>query len=524
MNRNAKNRIISGAFVLLAAGAAVKILGLVFKIPLQYMIGDTGMGYFNVAYNIYAWFYIISTAGLPVSVSISVAKASANSDHVKCKAIFRYAAIIFSSFGLLCSALMMIFSAPLAVASSVTGSKLCIAAVAPSVFFGCISSSVRGYYQGKGIMWPTAVSQVAEAAGKICFGLIFASASSNLQPNITAAYTITGVTCGSALSAAICVIIKIFYKRTKTKKTYLSAAYRKNVIKELLKTALPVTVSSSVMNLTGLTDVFAAPSRLMKIGYTELQSTEIFGNYTTLAVPMMNLPMIFVYPVTSAVLPVISALYSKDEKERVKNVTGMLYKNVLALSLPCAVGMSVLAAPILSLIFPVNSALLASPMLTVLAPASAFCAMLAATDTVLSAKGKAHFTIISMLAGSAVKFVSTSLLITVIGRIAIPTGTCLCYMTAVLLNLIFLCEKNSFLGLKPIVKLSLSCALCGVTAYYVYELLHIEFNNALSCAVSVPVAAAVYFAALYLTGFIDKKTIDNIIGKIKKKELHHDRI
>ena len=520
-----KSRILSGVFTLFAAGLIVKILGLIFKIPLQHLIGDTGMGYFNVAYNIYAWFYIISTAGLPVSVSISIARANAAGDKTRCFVVFRCAVLLFSAVGLLCSLFMALFSGPLSFASSVSDSRYCIAAIAPSVFFGCISSAVRGYYQGFGIMWPSAVSQVIESSGKLVFGLVFAfiSVSRGSAPYVVAAYTIFGVTCGSALSALFCLTVKLLYKRIKPDNSVFVP--KKSVINELIKTAVPVTVSSAVMNLTGMIDVFAAPSRLIKIGYSESQATEIFGNYTTLAVPMINLPMIFVYPVTSAALPALSAnYYSKRDTRKSVEILKSVYKTVLTVALPCAVGLSVMAKPMLALIFSENSAALAAPMLTVLAPASALCALLAVTDTLLSAKGKAHFTIISMLAGSAVKFISTSLLIFMIGRIAVPLGTCLCYLTAVTLNFVFSYEKTASFRFGSFIKLAFSCALCGLCAYYTYELLCFRFSSDISCILSVPAAAVVYFLTLFMLGYIDTDQLNNIIRKIKKKELTNDRI
>ena len=519
-----KNRIIKGAFTLFAAGAAVKILGLIFKIPLQYLLGDTGMGYFNVAYNIYAWFYIISTAGLPVSVSVNVARANADGNMQKCKVIFRCAVTVFSLFGSLCSVIMAVFCRTLAAASSVINSVYCIAAVAPSVLFGCISSAVRGYYQGFGIMWPSAVSQVIEAFGKLAFGLIFALISSynGAPPHIAAAYAILGVTCGTACSALFCITVKLFYRRIRTSKNCVPL--RKTVINELLKTALPVTVSSAVMNLTGLIDVFAAPSRLLKIGYSEAQSTEIFGNYTTLAVPMMNLPLIFVYPITSAALPVLTAEYAKGCKQRIASVKNSLYKPVLMISLPCAIGLSVMAGPVLSLIFNERSAQLAAPMLAVLAPASALCALLAASDTVLSAKYKAHYTVISMLAGSIVKFISTSFLMTVIGRIAIPAGTCLCYLTALMINLLLSREKSVCISFNDFIKPALSGALCGISAFYVYKLSCQYLSNDISCAVSVASAAAIYFASLYISGYFEPEQIKEVLEKFKKRKSANDRI
>ena len=105
-----KSRILSGALMLFSANLIVKLAGAVYKIPLQRILTDTGMGYFNVAYSIYTWFYLISTAGLPIAVSVCVAKALAEGDRVKAEAVYRVSALIFSSAKMISTVLLFMYS------------------------------------------------------------------------------------------------------------------------------------------------------------------------------------------------------------------------------------------------------------------------------------------------------------------------------------------------------------------------------------------------------------------------------
>lgn len=514
---NRKNTVLSGAAVLFAANIIVKLTGVAFKIPVQRLIGDTGMGYFNVAYNIYIWFYLICTSGLPVAVSVCVSRALAEGREDVCAKIFRVSALSFSSAGAVFTAVMMIFCKNLSSLSGIDNSYLCIASIAPSVLAACISSSVRGYYQGHGIMWVTAVSQVIESAGKAVFGVLFAyiSARSGNALYVTSAYAIFGITAGTLLSALFCITVKSFYKRTGKYKC------KDKVIGNILKTALPVTLSSSVMNLSSLADVFITPSKLMAIGYTESQAAEIFGNYSTLCLSFANLPAAFIYPLTSAALPAISYARAANDSERANGLAYNTLKTALFISLPCAVGLGVLSYQALSVVFPASSSALAAPMLTALSPSVVFCALLAVTDMLLQANGKPAYPVISMLFGSAVKILSLFLLfgISYIGRLAIPVGTCLCYLTALLFNIKF-CGKDFKIRSLPelIMKPAFCSALCGIFAYAICGYLSGRISGIPLSAVSILSTGAVYVIAVCLSGYIKPKTVLKGIIKIKTKD------
>ncbi len=497
-----KYSVFSGAAVLFAANIIVKIAGVIYKIPVQNIIGDTGMGYFNIAYNIYTWFYLICTAGLPVAVSICVAKAKAYNDQGKCARIFRVSFIAFSSLGAFFSLVMIVFSKGIAAASGIDNAYICISAIAPSVFLSCVSAAVRGYYQGHGIMWVTAVSQTLEGIGKAVFGVLFAVFSSGCGNGlfITAAYAVFGISCGSFLSAVFCITVKLFYKRTDKKQSC-----KEKVLPDVLKTALPVTLSSSVMNLSALTDVFIVPSRLIASGYTEAQAAAIFGNYTTLCLSYANLPMIFIYPLTSAVLPALSAYYAKNNTDALNGLVSKAYKYALFISMPCAVGMGVLSYQALNVVFPAQSSALAAPMLTVLSPSVVLCALLAVSDTVLQSCGKPSYPLYSMICGVSVKLLSVLLLFRIdfIGRLAVPVGTCLCYLTAVIINTV-LSEKKC--GIKPYfakaVKPAFCASLCGVSAYIINSITVIYFTETVSTLLTVIMTCSVYLFAIKISKYI----------------------
>jgi len=149
----------------------VKTIGLLFKIPLHDYLGDEGMGYFNAAYTIYTWFYMISTAGLPIAMSVLVSKSRAKGNFNQVKKILRLSLWLFFIVGSVGMLILALGSGMFAALIKVERANLCILAIAPTLFFVCLTSAYRGYFQGHQIMWPTAVSQMIESVGKLVLGI-----------------------------------------------------------------------------------------------------------------------------------------------------------------------------------------------------------------------------------------------------------------------------------------------------------------------------------------------------------------
>ena len=139
---------VNGVLILTISNIIVKLIGLVFKIPLHNILGDEGMGYFNAAYTIYTTFFMVSTAGLPVAISYMISRSRAAGNFRQVKKIMRLAFVLFFIIGSV-GMLAMFFGADY-FATTLTefpDSRLCIMAIAPTLFFVCLTSAFRGYYR-----------------------------------------------------------------------------------------------------------------------------------------------------------------------------------------------------------------------------------------------------------------------------------------------------------------------------------------------------------------------------------------
>ena len=507
--KNSSKLFFSGVLILTVSNMIIKVIGLLFKIPMNHIVGDEGMGYYNSAYTFYTYLYMVSTAGLPTAISIMISDSKANCQFKQVKRILRISIILFVVIGLLGTSIMFFGSGAMSRAIGAENTKYSMMAIAPTLFLICISSALRGYFQGYQQMVPTAISQLLEAVCKLGVGIAFAyyAISQNYPIYIVAAYAAVGLTDGVGLGMMFLVFSKLIFKEQQYNAEFLAdkaeddtALPSKTLLKKLLVIALPITISASVMSLTNLIDTAIVQRLLQMTGLTQVAATELYGNYTSLAVPMFNLPPALIYPISYSIVPLISAAKKKGDAQRCKLVMESSMRVSMLIGIPCGLGMAALAKPILALFYKASSVELAAPLLTLLAPSTAFICILSVTNAILQANGFERKPLISMLVGATVKIVTNYILIQNIGMKGTPISTFLCYLTVTLLNLYFIKKhvgvmpKLSGLFGKPLV----ASALCALTAYFVYTLLDSVLQSRLIVIVAILCAFVVYFVAIFL--------------------------
>ncbi len=518
----------SGVLVLTAANILTKIIGLIFKIPLTNMLGDEGMGYFNTAYQIYTWLYMISTAGLPVALSLMISEYNAKGEYQKTKRLYRLCLTVFLTLGALGTALMMIFCRPLAHFISADLSYLCILSIAPALFLICICSTVRGFFQGQRNMIPTAISEIIESTGKMSIGIALGAyaLSKGYEIHIVAAYAIFGVTAGIAIETVYLLLFSAFSKRQSPEPSLDSSRESyKSLFITFLKIAIPVMLSSSLLSMSSMLDTMIVIRRLRDFGLTEEAAVAYYGNYTAYCVTLFNLPPALIYPIVSTLIPSLSASRAKCDKEKTKLLVNKSLKLASVIALPCAMGLAVMSGPILRLIFSnAESAEIAAPLLTALAPSVFLIGIMAVTNGALQAFRLQKYTLISMLAGAVVKAVSVYLLVGVkfggerLLMLASPISTFLFYLTITLFNIFFLVKKTELRPnfIKMFSRPFISAFICALSAIGFYTVFTSFFGESkLLTLISIALAAGVYAVVLLLLGGITKEDV-SLIPKAEK--------
>ena len=527
--RSVGRSFFSGVLILTVANVIVKLIGLLYTIPLTNMLGDEGMGYFNTAYQIYSWLYMFSTAGLPVAMSMMISRLGAEDRQAEKRKLLLLTLCLFLSVGLAGSVLMTVFCRGLAGFIAADLSYLCILAISPALFFVCISSTLRGYFQGHSNMLPTAVSEILESVGKASLGLFLGgyALKQGLPIYQVAAYSIIGVSAGVAAGAIFLALSKLLGKRDKsetnsnisTKSTLTS----KELLKSLFAIAIPVMISASLLSMSSMLDTLIIIRRLIDTGLAENAAIAMYGNYTAYCVKLFNLPPVLIYPIVNALIPIVSSARAKGDGKRAERIMQTALRLSAVIALPCAFGLATLSEPILKLIFKSEaSAEMAAPLLTVLAPSIFLIGVMAVSNGILQSCGLQKYTLISMPAGAVVKAIGAYLLPslniggTVLRMYAAPISTFAFYTTVTALNFFFIVKYTDLRisVIKVYLRPFIASIICAVAAAGSYLMLSAPVGEKTAVLLAIAVAAAVYAVALLLLGAISREELEMLpMGK-----------
>ena len=506
--KDASRSLLGGVLILGAGNLAVKLIGLFFKIPLSRLLGDLGMGYFNTGYTVYSWLFLVGCTGFPAAVSMLVSEALATEEGRKGarRVLFTSLLFLFVIGGAGCL-LLLLFAESIAAWIGNPGSAASIASIAPAVLFCSLSGGVRGYFQGKKRMGPTAVSQLTEAILKLALGIAFArrALSAGYGLHYVSAAAIRGVTVGCAASCVF-LFFELLFERGKNTIKYKGRKREKTtgVSRRLLRLALPVTFSAFVTSVTGLVDLLFVMKRLVASGMTVDGATALFGNYTTLAVPFFNLPGILISPIATGVVPYVSGDLARGEEAEADKRCRTAIRFAAVVSVPAAIAFGVFGERILSLFFLPSSAAIAAPSLAVLSPGIVFLALATVSSAILQARGRAWITVIAMLLGSAVKVAAGYYLIGVpgVGIYGAAIGTVLCYAVAASVDLIALSfgTKNR-LGVGEVFRPILPAALSFSLGFILLTLIPDRTSN-FSTLFLLSVSGALYLPLSFLIGSV----------------------
>jgi len=518
------NTFFGGAAILAMGILVVKVIGLFYKIPLVNIIGSEGSADFNNAYNIYAVLLTISTAGLPVAVSKMVSEANALGRQNQVHKVFRLSLAAFLTLGVVSFLIMYFGSEQLAGMMHDSLAAAGIRALAPAVIcVGCLSA-FRGYAQGHGNMTPTAVSQILEALCKLVIGLGLAYwlVRAGQPSHVAAAGAITGVTVGTILALAYMIFNFVSTRMREEKDTQDAPDSARRILSTLMKIAIPITISSSMVGIVTVIDSALVQGQIQKVlisdpdswalyqqvvdfapleaardawqqavssgaaaeavsqlyGAVELAaeniSRSLYGNYSG-ALTIYNLPLSLMAAITASVIAAVSAALARRDRRGAARITGSALRITALLAFPMGVGLFVLGTPIIRLIFPELDASVAGPLLSTLGIASIFVCLMLVCNSVLQAHGFINLPVVIMALGGVVKIVTNYNLVAVptIGISGAPVGNVLCFGLCMVLDLVVIARvihgRPDYLPL--LAKPAAAAGVMGLGAWAVYGLL-----------------------------------------------------
>ena len=556
MSAKQKQSFLHGALILMSATMIVKIIGYFFKVPLKGIIGVSGFGYFNAAYGLFNTLYALSVAGMPVAVARMVAQNMQKGRYRDVRKIKRLSTGAFLLSGLLGTALMLLGAGPYVRMAQNPNAFLAVFIMAPAIFFVCVSSSYRGYYEGLRNMYPTALSQVAEALVKLALGLLFASAAVRMgleeyetagtvfgtavstpeQAQLAALpYGAAGAILGIVLSTAAGSLFLWAYTRRRgdgiTPQMLDQAAPAQKsgqLLKELWAIAIPICLGALALNITTLIDVSSLTNRLsaaMENGEAVLLSmyqgvlpastpkeeipNYLFGAYN-MSVTLFHLIPALTTTFGVSALPAVTTAWAAGNRTLLRRNIESVWRVTSLIAFPAGFGVCALAEPILTLVYKADPASIpiAAPILRVLGIAAIFVALSSPTNSMLQAVGKVNVPVQLMLLGGFLKLAVNFVLVPVpsVNIQGAPYGTLLCYGLIVCISIPVLC-RSAGISIRPgevFLKPLFAGALCGAAAWTGYGFFSRLAGNTVSTVLSILLAGIVYIAALFLVRGVAK--------------------
>ena len=512
--------MMKGATILVIAGIVSKIFGAIFRIPLTNMIGAEGQAYYSAAYALYQLLFVIATAGFPVAISRMVSSRVAENDFINAHKSYKLAMKISWALGITSFIVMYFGAGVIANLYKNPGSEASMRAISVALLFTPLVASMRGYYQGRQNMKPTGVTEVIEQMMRVVVGLALAFMFYKTSLVNAAA----GATFGASAGIIAAFIAMMFiYARDKNTRTRLfeESVVReetdKTRLKELLAFLIPITIGSAVMPIMFNIDAGMIPRRLLESGWDRVMTDKLYGLMGGFCDPIINLPNIFIDAICISLMPAVTTAYTLKNKSDLDDHIKTGLKTMMIITYPCAIGLIVLAKPILTMLFykQYDDAIMAIPAFRILSVSIITLAVMRTFSTSLQGIGKMMLPVWNLLIGALVKAVVSYILLGIpaVNINGAAFGSVIAYVTAGILNYRALKKYTDVsLDMKSIFIRPLAAALImGVSAIVVYKLIFmITSSNSLATLISIMIAAFVYFVTAFLTGAVTKEEVELI--------------
>ena len=371
-NKSKSNSFIIQGSILAFAGILVRVIGLIYRIPLNRILGESGMGYYGTAFEIYNVLILLSSQSMPLAVSKIVSEKLEKKQYKNAHKVFKGALIYGITIGVIFG-MLAFFGADWI---SVKIYKLPQVAIplrilAPTLTVACVLGVLRGYFRGMGNMIPTSVSQIFEQIVNAVVSVIAAyelgaygyslSKMADESETFRASYSAAGGTLGTLCGAvtALIIMIIILYRHFGSINSNIRKDITKSVdsygtiTKVIVFTITPVLISTTIYNIGNLLDnpIFQNIMYSISPESTEAQRSAVYGNYTGIYRTLTTMPIAIASALSTAIVPSLVRSYVAGDKSVVKNKIDMALKFSMIIAFPCGMGLSVLGVPINKLLF-----------------------------------------------------------------------------------------------------------------------------------------------------------------------------
>lgn len=535
-----KTNFIKQAGILAIAGIICRIIGIIYRRPLTELLGTEGLGYYSIAYNIYAIILLVSSYSIPSAISKEMAKKLIFKEYKNAQRIFQCAIIYVFIIGGLASIITFFGAGLLVEKNSVIVLKVC----APTIFLSGLLGVFRGYFQAHNTMLQTSISQVFEqifnAVVSISAAYLFIKAVKQSDSTSQAIYGAIGsaVGTGAGVLIALLFMLIIYFlnkgfiqKRIQKDLDNQTESY-KEVLRRIFYTITPIILSTFIYNLsTTLNQTIYTKILIYLKDFQEKVVASQYGIFAGEAVVITNIPIALASAISASMLPNISGTYSLGNIKDTNHKVDVAIRTTMLISIPSAVGFAVLSRPIVQILFPQKDTLIqASELLRFLSITVIFYSLSTVTNTVLQGIDKVNLPAINALVSLIIQTV-------VLVVILLFTGWNLyALIIAAILYSFLMCVLNGFsirknLGYRLNIRKNIiiplaASAIMGVIARLSYIFLYVICkSNAISIFLAIIVAIILYCIIVIKLGGISESELiilpkgRMIVGFAKKMKL-----
>ncbi|GAA0120765.1 MULTISPECIES: polysaccharide biosynthesis protein [Clostridium] len=515
-----------GVAILSIAMLFVKLMSLLYVPALRAILKPEGIGVYYSCYQIFQYFYIIGNSGLPVAISKIVSEFIALGNYKDAVKTFKMARAMAFIVGLLLTLMLFIFAGPLAKSMNSEQSTYALMALSPTILITTILCAYKGYFQGRGNMTPTAISQIIEQVFNTAFSLIFAY----LLIGYGNEYGAAGGTVGTTLGALVAAIYFFrFYKKNKANNIPLGYSHKgierasnEEIARKILFYAIPITIGIAIQQAGTLVDLKLVKSRLDIAGFDKSNIEILWGILSQYTV-LINVPLALVSSLSISIVPIISAHSATKDRKSLRNSVNTSVKASYLITVPSAVGLSVFSLQILQLLkldLNISNLLFYGSYVIIL------MAIVYLQTSILQGLGKVKAVTVFSVIGLLGKIIANYVFVAVpqINILGAIIGNAISFLIMLILNQILINKslKIKVSIIRPIVKPFIASGVMAIVGLLWYNLVYKVFlmlsrgyiANALSIITTIFVAVIVYFISLIYIGGIRKRDLQMIPKKI----------
>lgn len=521
-----------GFAVLSAASIAVKVLSLLF-VPVirKLMGGSAGYQVYTSANQIYAFVYVIATAGLPVAISKTVTEFMSMGNPAAARRSFRLARTVLAAIGIVLTAVLVLLAKPIARASGYSEAWLGIAVIAPNILICSVLSAYRGYLQGLKNMTPTATSQIVEQI----VHLLVAIAAVFILRGKGLAWAVAGASFGTvAGSVAALGIVIYYYTRSalptpapeRTAARDGTAAVQqydtKYYLKLLAKYSIPITLSAAIQYGGTIIDVFIVKSRLLHAGFAENEAAAMHGDLSA-ARQLINVPTALVTALCVSVLPIIAGLYAERRVAEAKQKAQDSFRLCFLAAVPCSIALMVYAVQIYGVLDFDRPFIMTAMAMSVL-----FMGVVHLQSSIMQSVNLLYQSTFFVGVGVLLKALLNYILIGIpaLNIYGAVISTYVSYLVPLVMNA-FALRKIKGINIRlldPMVRpviASTAMLLPSFPAYFLLKRL-LSFtgayvSNLIAFGIAAVIAVVVYFVVLRFIGGLKKEDVESISPRLARK-------